>query len=278
MISRLRARSVLRRLVPARGRRLERILRRTRYGRALSARLENADDVRSSAEFVRFCIGVSLAGSALALLWAGPPAAVAGALGGMIAPEIMLRRRIGQRSLRVIDQLPDVLAGLAAPVRAGASLPQAFAACAEEAEPPLRAILERACRDLEAGVPQGEAIERFASRCAVAEASLAARALRVGRQAGAELARVIDEVAETLRERERLARELRASTAQARVSAIVVASLPVVFLLLMSAGARDQASLLFGEPIGWLLLGVGGGLEGAGILWIQKLTRPRSTT
>jgi tight adherence protein B len=86
---------------------------------------------------------------------------------------------------------------------------------------------------------------------------------------------VIDEVAETLRERERLASELRASTAQARVSAIVVASLPVVFLLLMSAGARDQASLLFGEPIGWLLLGVGGGLEGAGILWIRRLTRPR---
>lgn len=277
MIWRLRAHSRLKGLIPPRQRSLDRLLERTRYGRALAARLAAGDASRSPAAFVRFSAGCSLAGGGFAMLWMGAPAASAGVLAGAIAPELMLRRRIAQRTARVADQLPDVLAGLSAPIRAGASLPQAFAAAAEEAEPPLRWVLQATCRDLDAGVPQDEAIERFASRCAVPEALLAARALRVGRQAGAELARVIDEVAETLRDRERLARELRAATAQARVSAIVVAALPVVFLLLMSAGARDQAALLFGEPIGWLLLGVGGLLEGAGVLWIRKLTRLKDT-
>lgn len=216
-----------------------------------------------------------LAGAALGFVWGGPAPALVGAVAGTIGPEVRIRRRIAQRSLRVTEQLPEVLAGLAAPIRAGATLPQALAACAEEADLPLRRVLERTCRDLDAGVSQDQALELFAERCGVPEAHLAARALRVGRRAGSELARVIDEVADTMRERERLASELRASTAQARMSAIVVASLPVVFLALMSTGARDQASLLFGEPIGWLLLGVGGGLEGAGILWIRKLTRPR---
>lgn len=276
MITRRRARSRLRRMIPSSDRTLERLLSRTRYGRALASRLERADATRTPAEFVRFSVGATLAGATLAMIWAGPPASIAGAIAGIAGPEVALRRRIGRRSLRVAEQLPDVLAGLAAPVRAGASLPQAFVACAEEAEPPLRAVLESVCRDLDAGVHQDAAIERFAVRCGVPEAFLAARAVRVGRQAGAELARLIDEVAETLRERERLAGELRASTAQARVSAIVVAALPVVFLLLMSAGAKDQAALLFGEPVGWLLLGVGGSLEGAGILWIRKLTRPKA--
>ena len=276
MIARHAARTRLRRMVPSRNRTLARLLTRTRYGRALAGRLDRADATRTPVEFVRFSVGAMLAGATLAMVWAGAPVSIAGALGGLVAPEVMLRRRIGRRSLRVAEQLPEVLAGLAAPVRAGASLPQAFAACSEEAEPPLRPILERTCRDLDAGVPQDEAIERFATRCGVPEANLAARALRVGRQAGAELARLIDEMAETLRERERLAGELRASTAQARMSAMVVAALPVVFLLLMSAGAKDQAALLFGEPVGWLLLGVGGSLEGAGILWIRKLTRPKA--
>jgi tight adherence protein B len=278
MIARIRARARLRRLTPRQERTLDRALERTRYGRALAIRLDAADDRRSPAAFVRFTIGSALAAAALTMLWIGTPAAVAGTVAGAIGPEILLRRRIAQRSARIAEQLPDVLAGLAAPIRAGASLPQAFAAATDEAEPPLRGVLERTCKDLDAGVPQDESIGRFASRCGVPEARLAARALRVGRQAGAELARVLDEVAETLRDRDRLAREMRAATAQARVSAIVVAALPVVFLLLLSAGARDQTTLLFGEPIGWLLLGVGGLLEGIGILWIRRLTRPKGAS
>lgn len=278
MILRLRARARLRRLIPPQGRTLDRALDRTRYGRALAVRLDAADAGRSPAAFVRLTATSALAGAALTMLWIGSPAAVVGAIAGAIGPEVFLRRRIAQRSARIAEQLPDVLAGLGAPIRAGASLPQAFAAARDEAEPPLRGVLDRTCRDLSAGVPQDEAIGLFASRCGVPEARLAARALRVGRQAGAELARVVDEVAETLRDRDRLAREMRAATAQARVSAIVVAALPVVFLLLMSAGARDQTSLLFGEPIGWLLLGVGGLLEGGGILWIRRLTRPKGVS
>lgn len=278
MIARLRARARLRLLIPPRRRAIDRLMERTRYVRALDALLMGADSHRSPADFARYSAGCCLAGASLAVLWMGVPAAIVGAAAGAIAPELMIRRRIAQRTVRITEQLPDVLAGLAAPIRAGASLPQAFAAAAEEAEPPLRTVLDRTCRDFEAGVAQDLAIERFASRCGVPAAMLAARALRVGRQAGSELARVIDEVGDTLRDRDRLARELRASTAQARVSAIVVAALPVVFLLLMSAGAKDQATLLFGEPIGWLLLAVGGGLEGAGILWIRKLTRPKDAS
>lgn len=272
MIARVRSRKPLAKVTAPRRALLDRALERTRYGRGLQGRLVAADLRRKPAAFVRLSLGAACAGATVAMLWAGPPAGVAGFAAGLTGPEVMMRRRIASRSARVAAQLPEVLAALAAPVRVGASLPQAFAAAAEESEPPLRDVLSRTCRDFDAGVGHDEILDRFATRCAVPEALLAARAMRVGRRAGGELARVLDEVADTLLDRERLARELHASTAQARVSAIVVAALPVVFLLLMSAGAGDQARLLFGEPIGWLLLAVGGGLEAAGIVWIRMLT------
>lgn len=272
MIERLRARRQLAAIAIPRRAFLDRALGRTRYGRGLHGRLMAADLRRTPAAFVRMSLGAGCAGAAVAMLWAGLPAGIAGMAAGLAAPDVMIRRRISSRSARVTAQLPEVVAALAAPVRAGASLPQAFAAAAAEAEPPLREVLARTRRDFDAGVAHDEILDRFATRCAVPEALLAARAMRVGRRAGGELARVLDEVVETLLDRDRLAREMHASTAQARVSAIVVAALPIVFLLLMSAGAGDQARLLFGEPIGWLLLAVGGGLEAAGILWIRKLT------
>jgi len=272
MIAALRARRRLARLAPERRALLDRVLDGTRYGRRLRERLRRADLRRSPAAFVRLSAASALGGATIAILWLGEPAGVAGLIAGAAGPEVAMRRRIATRSARVAAQLPEVLASLAAPVRAGASLPQAFAAAAEEAEPPLRDVLARTTRDLEAGVQQDEAIRRFATRVAIPEGVLVGRAMRVARHAGGELARVLDEVSDTLREREQMARELRAATAQARASAMVVAALPIVFLLIMSAGAGDQARLLFGEPVGWLLLGVGGALEGAGILWIRRLT------
>lgn len=272
MISSIRARRRLAGLAPERRAWLDRMLERTRFGSRLGDRLLAADLRRTPAAFVRLSLASGLGGAALLMVWSGAPAGVVGFVGGAAGPSIAMRRRIANRSARAAAQMPEILASLAAPVRAGASLPQAFAAAAEEADPPLADALARTTRDLDNGVPIDEAIARFASRCAIPEAVLVGRALRVARQAGGELARVLDEVAETLSDRERLARELRAATAQSRASAMVVAALPVVFLLLMSAGAGDQAHLLFGEPIGWLLLGVGGGLEAAGIFWIRRLT------
>lgn len=272
MIGRLRARRRLAALTPRRNRALERFLERTSYGRRLHARLVAADARRSPAAFVRQQVAYALAGSAGAMVWASGPAGLVGFAIGAAAPEFSLRRAIRRRSARVAAQLPEVLAALAAPIRAGASLPQALAAAAEEAEPPLRDVLKRTCRDLDSGLPQAAAIEGFAARCAVPEATLAARALRVGRAAGGELARVLDEVAETLRERERLALEFRASTAQARSSATVVAALPIVFLFMSSTGGSgEQLDLLFGEPAGWALLAAGGLLELAGVVWIRRI-------
>jgi tight adherence protein B len=275
VIPRLAARRRAARLAPRRPRALDRLLATTAPGRRLAARLaarlEAADLHRTPAEHLRLVGATAVGGAVAAALWAGPAAALLGLVAGAAGPEVALRRRVASRGVRLAAQLPETLAAMAAPLRAGASLPQALAAAAEEAEPPIAGPLARTVRDLEAGVPQPEALARFAARAGVDEAALAARALRVGRMAGVELARVLDEVAEALRDRERIARELRAATAQARASAAVVALLPIAFLVLSSAGSADQVRFLLGEPAGWGLLVAGGALEAVGVWWIRRI-------
>jgi Flp pilus assembly protein TadB len=76
-------------------------------------------------------------------------------------------------------------------------------------------------------------------------------------------------------DRDQIARDRRAASAQAKVSAAVVAVMPVAFFLLIGSGARAQFAFLFGDPIGWALLTTGVLLEAGGALWMRALLRPR---
>lgn len=209
----------------------------------------------------------SLGGVALA----GPPGATAGALA--LAAEPLLRRRGARLEARALDrQAPDALRAAAAALRAGRSLPQALEAARDEAAPPMRALLDRLVRRLALGRPADEALAALGAEAGGSEAlRAAAETMRVARAAGSELPAVLDHAVAALAERERIAADRRAATAQARSSAAIVAALPLAFFALLGAGARDQLRLLFGEPVGWTLLGAAAVLELAGLLWMRRL-------
>jgi tight adherence protein B len=99
--------------------------------------------------------------------------------------------------------------------------------------------------------------------------------LKIGRAAGANLPLILDVAVESLSEREQIARDRRATSAQAKLSALVVALMPVAFFAIVGSGAHDQVHVLFGDPIGWALLGAGLILEAGGALWMRALLRPR---
>ena len=103
-------------------------------------------------------------------------------------------------------------------------------------------------------------------------AALTRAVLRIGLEAGGELARAVEEVAATLRHRVAGRQETKALAAQARLSAMVVALAPPVFTLL--AGATDPAILQFllGTPAGWACLVAGLGLDLVGALWMRRIT------
>ncbi len=102
---------------------------------------------------------------------------------------------------------------------------------------------------------------------------MAAGALALAATAGGPQARAIDGAAATFRDRRAVAGEVRAQSAQARLSALVIGLLPVAFLLWAAATDRRTAAFLVADPLGVVCLGAGVALEALGALWMRRVVR-----
>jgi len=205
----------------------------------------------------------------------GVPLALAGAIAGAISEPVLRVRASRGRERRMDSQLPDLMRALAAAVRAGRSLPQALEAARDEAREPMRTPIAHAVDRISVGAPLTEALDAFAADCRTPDAALVVETLKIGRAAGANLPLILDVAVESLSERDRIARDRRATSAQAKMSALVVGLMPVAFFAIVGSGARDQVHILLGDPIGWVLLAGGLILEASGALWMRALLRPR---
>jgi len=228
-------------------------------------------------------VGVLLAGWLLPRAAGAPPRATArrrvARLDGIRAgrrwsvPTIARRWRTSTKDHRLlVDGLPALLENVARGVRSGVSLRQACAESAAGGGPAARG-LAGAVADAERGQPLADACTRWAPPAVAPEERLAAGALALAADAGGPQARAVDGVAATLRERRAVAAEIRAHSAQARLSAVVIGVLPAAFLLWALATDRRTAAFLVAGPAGWACLSAGVGLELAGAVWMRRLLR-----
>lgn len=234
--------------------------------RRVRARLRG--DRRGTLPFGRLVVAASAGAVAL-----GGPGAVIGVGLAAAWDRIAVARAARTRATRMDEQIPDVLRAVSAAVRAGRSLPQALEAAHEEAAEPVAAALGAALARLEVGAPVDDVLETFARTADTDLARVAAETLRVGRAAGGDFPRVLDTAVVASNERLRIARDRRAATSQARMSAAVVGGMPVAFYGLIGSGARDRLLGLLAEPAGWLIVGGGVALELAGVAWMRAMSR-----
>jgi len=171
-------------------------------------------------------------------------------------------------------QLPDALDRLASSIRAGRAIGPALLDLAPTAPDPLRGDLRQVAAALAHGAPVARALETWAGQPgASADVRLVAAALTLGAEAGGEVARAVDRIAATLRERAELRGEVRALATQARASAGVLTIAPVAFTAVVATVEPGAVGFLLATPIGWACLALGLGLEVAGAVWMSRITR-----
>lgn len=244
--------------------------RRRSPGR-LGRTLEAAGVARES--LARKAVPALCAGAAAGAVAFGLPGAIAGGPAVLGGAFLWLRKRAAARNERLESAFPSAVRAMADSVRAGTNVQQAIEHAAEEAPPPLDEELRRVVREIGLGVPVEEALSAFARRCPVPGAEVLAIALASAVRSGADVRPVLECILEAARDLRRLRGELRAATAQGRMTALVIGSLPVVFLFVLGTGARRELRFLFQEPLGWALLGAGVGLEAAGFAWMRRMGR-----
>ncbi len=171
------------------------------------------------------------------------------------------------------EGVPEVIDVLRATVAAGINPRHALQAAAEGAPPPLHAVLGQAIRAAESGAGAGRALARAAEGEQLSELVLAGEALDLAETTGAPPGPVLAGVAAAATDRVRSRRAMMAATAQARLSARVVAAMAPAFLGVLALTSPSDAAFLIREPLGWATLAAAAIFESLGIWWAAHIVR-----
>jgi tight adherence protein B len=216
-----------------------------------------------------------LAGPAgfLGLKLAGPAGLVLGVVAGIAAPRLVMGRRHRKRAADIERQLGDVVETCALAVRAGLSIAQALDFAANEAEAPMNELLGAALDEQVVGVPFESALKRFGDAIATEDARLFVLVISTHARSGGNLAGALDEVVSAIRHRIEVRRELRALSAQGRVSGAILGSLPIAFFLVMATTSHRELGPVYRSGAGIAMVFVGLLMEALAYLWIRRLIR-----
>lgn len=198
------------------------------------------------------------------------PGLVLGVVLGGLGPWGFLTIRVNRRQRDFSEQLPDVLKLLASSLRAGFSLLQCLGAVTEQSAEPMRSELQGAMARIRLGEPVEEALEDVAARIGSQDFHWTVLAIRIQREVGGNLATILDTVAETMVERERIRREVRTLTAEGRASAAILAALPVALAMFIFMANRPYLDIMLTATSGQIALLVGIVMELFGGWWMHK--------
>lgn len=245
--------------------------RRSTLGRWLTDRSVRRGWPGSPWSYWASLLASAVAGLVVGWRLAGPVGASLALVGGPLAIEAFLSRRLAADSGRLEGQLGDAVAALGAAVRAGLSVRRAVEEAARGSDPPMRDHLRSVIHRMEMGEPPEAALAGLAEHVAQPDLRLVINALRVHRRTGGNLPALLDEIGAVMSQRSLARREVRGLTAQGRASGAVLAVLPVAFVALLSGTGGDGLGAFYRTPLGSALLVVGLMLAGAGHVWIRRI-------
>ena len=178
-----------------------------------------------------------------------------------------------RRKAKFGDQLGETLQLMAGTLRAGYGLLQAIDAVAKESPSPTAEEFRRIVVETRLGRELDEALQAMDKRIGSEDFSWVVQAINIHHEVGGDLAEVLDSVAGTIRERNQIRRQVKALSAEGKLSAVVLYVLPFGVAGFISLTNPSYLSPLVTEPIGWVMLGVGAVLLTLGGLWLRKVVK-----
>ena len=189
--------------------------------------------------------------------------------GGMLLVDVAIKFRGDMIANRFMKQLPDALDTIIRGIRSGLPVIECVGAVGEEFDDPIggyfRAIAER--------VALGESIDAALWRTARVinrpEMDFLAVSISIQMETGGSLAEALGNLADLLRQRERMKLKIKAISSEAKASAFIIGALPFVMLGLLTMMSPEYVMPLFTDPRGHTMLMMGGGsiATGAFVMW-----------
>ena len=230
---------------------------------------------RAGEWFVLRIVAVVIAGGLGFLVLPSHPwiGLLVGAVLGIVLPPLVLRFLARRRANKFEAVLPDVLMLVATSLSSGFSLLQALDSVAKDAPEPAAKEFSRALAEARIGADVSDALDHTATRMNSHNMRWTTMAIRIQREVGGNLAETLRTTAATLREREMLRRQVRALSAEGRLSAYVLVALPVGLFIYSLLVNYDYISLLWTRPLGLAMLAGGVVAMIIGIFWMRNVVK-----
>lgn len=200
-------------------------------GRILAQAGLEAQYEKMKTNWILFTIGTTVGLFALCFFQAqaqalAPFAIIGGPALGSWAFVQYIKWQAGERQKKLTSQLPQVLETMVSTLRAGSPVVECFKLLSETAPEPIRAEFKRALVSLQLGKPFRDTMAEMGTRIRTADFRLLTQAIFISQDVGANLADVVATIAEAIRERFRLRDFLNSLTAQGKMTALFIGSLP----------------------------------------------------
>jgi len=222
----------------------------------LSVRLTRAGLTWSVRQFwiVSAILGVVFFGAAM-FVGGGLLGAVGLAFaGGFGLPRWLLGFLKKRREAAFLKALPDAVDVIVRGIKAGLPLFESLKVVASDSPEPLRGEFLQIIETQTIGIPLGEACTRLYERMPVPEANFFGIVVAIQQKSGGNLSEALGNLSKVLRDRKKMAEKIQAMSMEAKASAAIIGSLPVVVLILVYITTPDYISILWTDRLGQLML------------------------
>ena len=190
-----------------------------------------------------------------------------------VGAKIIVILRTSKRRVRFADQIDDTVQLVAGGLRAGHGLSRTVSAAANDTESPMSEELARVVNETRLGRNLADSLAVTAQRMQSDDFEWVAQAIAINQETGGNLAEVLDQVGKTIRERNEIRRQVKALSAEGRLSAIVLVALPIVIFLVLLIVQPTYFAAFFLTPIGVLALIAAVVLLVVGTIWVSLAVR-----
>lgn len=256
--------------------RLNALLGQTPPGRALQRWVAASALKVSATELAVLSVVLGLIGLTLpGLLGKAPVLGAALGLGLAVLPWWRVAHSRRQRIERIERQFPQALDLMSRAMRAGHAFSAAVRMVAEELPDPLGQDFRLLFDEMNFGVPTHTALARLAERVPLADVSFFAVAVMIQRESGGNLAELLDKIAAIVRERLKLHGEVRTLSAEGRLSAVILTTLPFGVAVVVHLVNPAFLAVLWNDPTGMRMVGTALLMMVLGVLWMRSIIRIR---
>lgn len=216
-------------------------------------------------------IAASLSGATMGFLLSSLLIGFIALIPGWAIPGVILRGKCAKRLKAINNQLGDTIAILSNALKAGHSFFQSVDSVIREIKGPVSEEFAKLQKEINLGVNTETALQNMVERVDSDDLELMVTAVLIQRQIGGNLAEILDSISNTIRQRIRAKGEIRAITAQGRMSGWIISLLPVGLAAVVSVISPSQIKTLISNPLGIMMIVMAVFMETIGIILVKKM-------